>query len=307
MMAVYYLAKDYIKGLPYRSFKYMESRKPAMHQHDFWELVYVYEGIGEHHTESRSAIITEGTILLISPNTAHTTISNADAGRPPVRVINFLVTVDFFDLALEEYLKTKVLQGLPLYELLENKDTFCIQLEDNELKTLRGYFYDVNRECGRKELHADTIVKNSLINLLVESTRIYRSAQKDGQENTNTDDLSAMLMRYMKANLSSKITLCALSEQVHLAPAYLSRYFSEHTGMTISEYLTKIRIERAAELLGSTSYSITEISALCGYSSLGNFQRYFKKLIGMAPSEYRVFILKGTVKKVPKTDKDLTC
>ena len=203
MMAVYYLAKDYIKGLPYRSFKYMESRKPAMHQHDFWELVYVYEGIGEHHTESRSAIITEGTILLISPNTAHTTISNADAGRPPVRVINFLVTVDFFDLALEEYLKTKVLQGLPLYELLENKDTFCIQLEDNELKTLRGYFYDVNRECGRKELHADTIVKNSLINLLVESTRIYRSAQKDGQENTNTDDLSAMLMRYMKANLSS--------------------------------------------------------------------------------------------------------
>ncbi|MCH5186592.1 MAG: AraC family transcriptional regulator, partial [Oscillospiraceae bacterium] len=41
--------------------------------------------------------------------------------------------------------------------------------------------------------------------------------------------------------------------------------------------------------------SITEISTLCGYSSLGNFQRYFKKLVGMPPSEYRKLFLKQEV------------
>ena len=179
--------------------------------------------------------------------------------------------------------------------MLKNKDMFCIQLNDNEIKSIRGYIYDINRECCKKDLRIDGIIKNPLINLLIEATRIYETPRQYPNPDENESNLAAILKQYMKANLDSKISLVSLSEQVHLAPAYVSRYFKTHTGETISDYLFRIRIERAAELLRTTSYSITEISTLCGYSSLGNFQRYFKKLVGMPPSEYRKLFLKQEV------------
>lgn len=292
-MVMDYLAERFIyDNLPYRSFKCAESNKIRMHRHDFWEIVYVYEGIGENHTENTSSIITEGNLLLISPGAAHTIISNSNANCPRVRICNCLFTIDFFDKALNDYFKINELKNFRLYSILKNRDVFCVQLNDNEIKTICGYIYDINRECCIKDIRIDELIKNSIVNLLIEATRIYETPERNLNSDTKENSLAAILEQYMKANLNSKITLASLSEQVHLAPAYLSRYFKEHTGETVSEYLFRIRIERAAELLRTTSYSITEISALCGYSSLGNFQRYFKKLVGISPSEYRKNLVK---------------
>ena len=105
-MILDYSASQYIyDALPYRSFKCAESIKRKMHRHDFWEIVYVYEGIGENHTETGSSVVTEGNLLLISPGAAHTIISNANC--PPVRICNCLFTAGFFDKAAEDYLKNK--------------------------------------------------------------------------------------------------------------------------------------------------------------------------------------------------------
>lgn len=68
---------------------------------------------------------------------------------------------------------------------------------------------------------------------------------------------------------------------------YLSRKFKSYTGTDISDFIAEIRIERAKQLLRSSTHSITDISSYCGYTSLGNFQMFFKKLTGFTPSEYR--------------------
>lgn len=288
MMIFDYYASQYIcDDLPYRSFKCTESRKFRMHRHDFWEIVYVYEGIGENHTENGSDIITEGKFLLISPGIAHTITSNADTSCPGVRVYNCLFTTEFFNSVLSDYFKISRLESFKLYSMLKNNETFCIQLNDNETKTIRSYVCDINREYGKIDLRIDCIIRNALLNLLIEATRIYTSSKSLSSYNTDENNLIVSLKQYMKANLDSKISLTSLAEQVHLAPAYLSRYFKSVTGETISEYLFRIRIERATKLLVSTAYPISEISAFCGYTSVGNFQRYFKKYVGMSPGKYR--------------------
>lgn len=282
-----YYAKQYIYGnLPYRSFKCTESRKFRMHRHDFWEIVYVYEGIGENHTENNSSIITAGKLLLISPGTAHTITSNADANCPGIRVCNCLFTTEFFNEVLTDYFKISQLEGFELYAMLKADESFCLQINDNETKTIRSYVFDINREYGKIDLRIDSIIRNSLFNLLIEATRIYTSPELHTSAG-NENNLITSLKQYMKANLGSKISLISLSEQVHLAPAYLSRLFKARTGETISEYLFRIRIERATELLMSTAYPISEISSFCGYTSVGNFQRYFKKYVGISPGKYR--------------------
>ena len=287
-MIMNYPASQFIyDNLPYRSFKCTESKKYRMHKHDFWEIVYVYEGIGENHTEHSSSVITEGTLLLISPDMAHTITSNTDINCPSVRICNCLFTTEFFNEILDSYFKISELENTELYTMFQNSEPFCIQLNDNESKTIRSYIYDINREYGKKDFRIDAIINNSLINLLIEATRIYHASQVNINSGATENSLITVMKEYMKANLDSKISLELLSEKVHLAPSYLSRYFKEKTGETISEYLFRIRIERATELLRTTSYSITEICTFCGYSSMGNFQRYFKKLVNMTPSEYR--------------------
>ena len=75
-------------------------------------------------------------------------------------------------------------------------------------------------------------------------------------------------------------TLEELSREVGCSPYYLSRTFSPKTGMTIPRYLRQIRMERAAELLKSRRFSVTETAREAGYHSLSHFSQAFCGTMG---------------------------
>lgn len=93
------------------------------------------------------------------------------------------------------------------------------------------------------------------------------------------------------ADLEHPPTLPELGREVGCSPFYLSRVFSEHTGMTISRYLRTMRLERAAELLRSGECNVTEAAMTVGYSSLSHFSKAFAEMFGECPC---VFPLKKT-------------
>jgi two-component system response regulator YesN len=67
----------------------------------------------------------------------------------------------------------------------------------------------------------------------------------------------------------------------------LSSYFTSHNKEGFSEYLNKIRVEKAADLLKQDFASISEISGKVGYSDHSYFTKVFKKLTGISPSQYK--------------------
>ena len=77
-----------------------------------------------------------------------------------------------------------------------------------------------------------------------------------------------------------------IGREVGCSPFYLSRTFSRETGMTIPQYLRKIRMERAAELLASGRYNVTEAAMEVGYSSLSHFSQAFCQTMGCCPALY---------------------
>ncbi len=91
---------------------------------------------------------------------------------------------------------------------------------------------------------------------------------------------------HMQANLDETLDLKALAESVGCSAHYLSRTFSEYCGMTISQYLRQIRIERAASLLSSGRYNVSEAAIEVGYNSLSHFSKAFQKEKGCLPSRY---------------------
>lgn len=83
------------------------------------------------------------------------------------------------------------------------------------------------------------------------------------------------------------VTLEDLTEQVHMNPQYISKFFKKITGQNFSDYLMEVRMKKAAQLLEDIQYKTYEVSALVGYSNSVNFTRAFKRFYGMSPKEYR--------------------
>ncbi|GGA30359.1 response regulator transcription factor [Paenibacillus physcomitrellae] len=83
------------------------------------------------------------------------------------------------------------------------------------------------------------------------------------------------------------ITINSLSDQVYLSPNYLRSIFKEKTGMTIHDYLTKIRLDKAKLLLADGSLKVQDIAQRVGYESTSYFISLFLKNQGVTPNEYR--------------------
>jgi len=93
----------------------------------------------------------------------------------------------------------------------------------------------------------------------------------------------AFVKKYLAQNLLHTPSLIECSQKAGCSSSYLSRIFSEYTGMTMSRYLRNLRLERAAELLRSGKYNVTEAAMAVGYLSLSHFSKAFAEMFGCCP------------------------
>jgi YesN/AraC family two-component response regulator len=82
-------------------------------------------------------------------------------------------------------------------------------------------------------------------------------------------------------------TLEDITAKLHMSTDYISKFFKRYAGVNFSEYLLKVRMEKARELLRDITYKTYEVSDLVGYSNQFNFSRAFKNYYGKSPREFR--------------------
>lgn len=92
---------------------------------------------------------------------------------------------------------------------------------------------------------------------------------------------------YIKQNYAGNLSLDMVAEHVGMNAAYFSRFFKKHMGMNFLEYLTKVRMDAAKELLSDPRLKVYEICTEVGYTSLQHFLKLFKQYTGVTPSEFR--------------------
>lgn len=92
---------------------------------------------------------------------------------------------------------------------------------------------------------------------------------------------------YIQNHLEDELTIARLCEQMFVSRSYFCRCFRELTGSTFCQYLTGQRLSRARLLLVSTSLSMDEIAAKCGFRSQAYFSSVFRGEMGMTPSVFR--------------------
>ncbi|MCQ4085385.1 AraC family transcriptional regulator [Saccharibacillus sp. JS10] len=91
----------------------------------------------------------------------------------------------------------------------------------------------------------------------------------------------------IESEYADSLTLSQLASRLQLTPNYLSGLFTSETGHSFTWHLTRIRMDRACELLANTQIKIHEVARQVGYSDQAYFSRCFKSMIGMSPNSYR--------------------
>ncbi len=94
------------------------------------------------------------------------------------------------------------------------------------------------------------------------------------------------VIELLRGNLAEPPDLLELGRRVGCSPFYLSRTFSQELGVTMPQYLRQLRMERAAELLCSGKFNVTEAALEVGYSSLSHFSQAFCQTMGCCPNLY---------------------
>jgi hypothetical protein len=145
-----------------------------------------------------------------------------------------------------------------------------------------------------KHLQNEKHTQNPVEHMLIEVFNKYIK-QKPGEKKKIpawAKELKEIIQDQMDTNLS--LNLKEISKGLSIHPAYLSREFSKYfDDLSFGEYIRKLRIEKAIELLRSSTYSLSEIAYLTGFSDQSHFTRIFKKHTGMQPSVYKKVAIKG--------------
>lgn len=183
------------------------------------------------------------------------------------------------------------ISGLDLIRMLRENDNPI------EIVILTGYkHFDYAQQAIRYQVHDFLLKPIKYEELTAAMLRIKESLEKvshnftvyENEEKNDTyhQKIITTAKNYVQKNLSDA-TLESTAVHVHLSPGYFSWLFHKITQSTFSDYLTCLRMERAAELLGNIEFKTYEISLMVGYDNPKNFTRAFKQYFNVTPREYR--------------------
>jgi len=252
------------------------------HRHKYYELVYVFEGMVDHIINGEHYVLYEGNYILISPNDEHMYIAVNDA---PFSIVNFmfdpnLIDVNFtLDTSFSEIIKhpligfsSKKLTSLPL----------AMQFFDDS-KNLRAVFYDSLIEYKQKKSGYINALRANAVKAIIACLRNVCSDNDMSEKSAFVDNI----VKYINDNYSESISLSSLRYEMGYNVQYVSRVFKAQIGVSFSDYLKRVRVQRACSLLLSTDMTVQQIVNSVGYSNVAFFYKAFREVTGATPSEFR--------------------
>jgi len=169
-----------------------------------------------------------------------------------------------------------------------------VMLTEHHAKTLSNWAF---RRCVWDYLVKPVSVRH-LCNCLTSIDKAVppteRPASRMPGANTSIDSLAvkgggtlAPAVSYVATNYPEKLRLATAARLCDLSPFQFSRNFKKEQGFTFRDFVVRVRIQRAAELMKYSSASVTEAAFVVGFNDLSYFARMFRRQLGVSPSHYR--------------------
>jgi AraC family transcriptional regulator len=156
---------------------------------------------------------------------------------------------------------------------------------DDRLTTLlQAVREEVREGCPSGRLYAESM---SLALLAYLAGRYASSRHLDDSETPLSRDQKRGLVDYIRANLTSNISVTELAGLVQMSPSHFARVFKASFGVTPYRFVMQERIEGAKDMLASAKLSASQVAMAFGFSSQSHFVKVFRQFTGVTPKQYK--------------------
>lgn len=178
-----------------------------------------------------------------------------------------------------------------------NRITFLlIQAAENALKSKNHSIDEIGPDAADRYRKIDRFIYKDEYRKHIKD--IYEAIINVMRMKSKSEEIVDFAIQYIKDNFSKDIYLGLIAEELDISANYLSHLFKEYTGIGFSEYLVKVRIEKAKEILAETNQNIQEVCLAVGYLNSNSFIRAFKKIEGITPGRYKEVAQKNVLQKL---------
>lgn len=265
-----------------RKFEEGHSNVAQWHFHPEYEIVYISNGRGKRHIASSLSYFEDGDLIFLGPNLPHYGFCN-EMKEEHIEVVVQLK---------EDFLGS---------EFLTKPEMASIRQLFQRAKTGLSFHGNVKKEIGQQLLELtelDNFKKTvHLLDILqnLADAKDYSSLGAKGIAiEVQAQDQQRMdtIYQFVQQNFQNTISLTEVAEQVNMTVPAFCRYFKKLTHSTFTQFLNEYKISHACQLLGEADMTILAVSLESGFNNLSHFNKQFKEVTALTPSEYRDNLLK---------------
>lgn len=251
-------------------------------------LFYVLDGSGCISACGNRYTLSKGNVLMINSGVKYHLVTPENSIS--YLAVNFDYT--FSNSSLSTPVPPKTEAFFRPEQIIEN-----IHFEDiaelNELVLIKDMFeieqklIHIEYEYSHRFIYSDLKISNLLSEILIEIARKIKLQPLSGETSRPGKTNPRIIIDFIHENYNKPLTNADIGLAFGYHPNYVSELVKLYTGMPLHQYLLHIRLAHATDYLDTGTLNVNEIAKECGFGSIYYFSRYFKKFMGMSPTEYR--------------------
>ncbi len=238
-----------------------------LHWHEHIELHYVVSGHTTIKLEQEDVLACQGDLVIANSSILHEGFCD---GTPMETLVAIFNMADFSR------------------ELADKNIIFQPHIRDDpEIIRIMG---TISGEMLRQEIGGRLVCKGCLLQLVAYLVRHYAREmldQEDSLRRRKKLERLNIVYQYIERNYSGPIGNRELADLIHVSEGRFSHLFKESAGMAPLQYINKVRLEKAANLLKRGDYTVAEVANAVGFSDYNHFGRLFRRAFGCTPIEAR--------------------
>ena len=255
------------------------------HSHEYMEMTLITHGNGWHRITGQEHLTTPGDVIIVPPGVVHSYFRSRNQTHR-----NF-----HFDPAILQELRQEApdMEALstlfPVLDQIPDKKNVKynmarLRLTPRELTIADQMMSEMDEEQGSRQSGRMASMRLILRRMFLFITRVYtkRAIPIPPQDSGLVQSLD-----YMNDNILKPLTLNQLAKTAHYSTSHYRRLFKKSFGESPINYLIRLRVRKACQLLEKEKIPITEISFQCGFEDSNYFSRQFNKVMGKSPRRYR--------------------
>ena len=256
------------------------SRPGSYHWHSYFEITCVLGGKGNYFVNGQEYTMEEDDIIIFNNVEPHGWKLLGGNMKLLVMIFSPEFVAEKISLFDAEYLKPFVERG----SNFKNR----VGREEKVNEEIRISIREIYQEWNERKEGYPLMIKANVLRILTMLIRAYQDETKSGEmlkEKKNAMKRLEQAFTYINDHYCEKITLEEVAASVYMSSNYFSSYFRRVANISFSDYVTRLRVNRAREMLRENGANVTEIAMECGFNNISNFYRLYKKHMGKTPGD----------------------